>query len=157
MTTDDEGIEVIGADEIMVVLGGGTDFDAYESTYTKNTSALAQTISDRVAAAAAKSWKDLYAEHVADYQSFFNRCEFDLAGTKNDMTTNRLIDSYNSGRGADALMLEQLYFAYGRYLEISSSRGVDSPSNLQGIWNNINGVAWNSDIHSNINVQMNYW
>ena len=66
MTTDDEGIEVIGADEIMVVLGGGTDFDAYESTYTKNTSALAQTISDRVAAAAAKSWADLYAEHVAD-------------------------------------------------------------------------------------------
>lgn len=114
MTTDEEGIEVIGADEIMVVLGGGTDFDAYESTYTKNTSALAQTIADRVAAAAEKSWADLYAEHVADYQSFFGRCEFDLAGTKNDMTTNRLIDSYNGGRGADALMLEQLYFAYGR-------------------------------------------
>lgn len=56
MTTDEEGIEVIGADEIMVVLGGGTDFDAYESTYTKNTSALAQTIADRVAAAAEKSW-----------------------------------------------------------------------------------------------------
>lgn len=106
MTTDEEGIEVIGADEIMVVLGGGTDFDAYESTYTKNTSALAQTIADRVAAAAEKSWADLYAEHVADYQSFFGRCEFDLAGTKNDMTTNRLIDSYNGGRGADALMLE---------------------------------------------------
>lgn len=157
MTTDEEGIEVIGADEIMVVLGGGTDFDAYESTYTKNTSALAQTIADRVAAAAEKSWADLYAEHVADYQSFFGRCDFDLAGTKNDMTTNRLIDTYSGGTGADALMLEQLYFAYGRYLEISSSRGVDSPSNLQGIWNNINGVAWNSDIHSNINVQMNYW
>lgn len=157
MTTDEEGIEVIGADEIMVVLGGGTDFDAYESTYTKNTSALAQTIADRVAAAAEKSWADLYAEHVADYQSFFGRCDFDLAGTKNDMATNRLIDAYSGGTGADALMLEQLYFAYGRYLEISSSRGVDSPSNLQGIWNNINGVAWNSDIHSNINVQMNYW
>lgn len=114
MTTDEEGIEVIGADEIMVVLGGGTDFDAYESTYTKNTSALAQTIADRVAAAAEKSWADLYAEHVADYQSFFGRCDFDLAGTKNDMATNRLIDSYNGGRGADALMLEQLYFAYGR-------------------------------------------
>lgn len=157
MTTDDEGIEVRNADEIMVVLGGGTDFDAYESTYTKNTDGLADAIAQRVEAAAARSWDELYAEHVADYQSFFGRCDFDLAGTKNEITTNRLIDTYSSGTGANALMLEQLYFAYGRYLEIASSRGVDSPSNLQGIWNNINGVAWNSDIHSNINVQMNYW
>ncbi|MBQ1666924.1 MAG: glycoside hydrolase family 95 protein, partial [Prevotella sp.] len=50
-----------------------------------------------------------------------------------------------------------MYFTYGRYLLISSSRGVTLPANLQGIWNNSNSPAWNSDIHSNINVQMNYW
>ena len=76
---------------------------------------------------------------------------------ENEQPTNKLIDNYNRGNGDNALMLEQLYFAYGRYLEIASSRGVDLPSNLQGIWNNIDVVAWNSDIHSNINVQMNYW
>ena len=157
MTTDEEGIEVVGADEIVVILGGGTDFDAYESTYTKNTDQLASIIKERVEAAAAKTWSELYAEHLADYQTYFDRCQLDFEGTKNEMPTNKLIDAYNGGKGADALMLEQLYFAYGRYLEISSSRGVDSPSNLQGIWNNINAVAWNSDIHSNINVQMNYW
>ena len=157
MTTDEEGIEVKNADEVMVILAGGTDFDAYSSTYISKTSELASTISARVNAAASKTWAELYEEHVADYQKFFSRLDFDLDGTKNEMTTNRLIDSYNSGNGANALMLEQLYFAYGRYLEIASSRGVDLPSNLQGIWNNIINVAWNSDIHSNINVQMNYW
>ena len=157
METTDEGVEVRGADEVLLILGGGTDFDAYSTTYISNTAGLANTIQQRVNAAASKKWSTLYADHLADYQKYFNRCDFDLAGTKNEMTTNRLIDNYNSGKGADALMLEQLYFAYGRYLEIASSRGVDLPSNLQGIWNNISGVAWNCDIHSNINVQMNYW
>ena len=55
------------------------------------------------------------------------------------------------------LFLEELYFAYGRYLMISSARGIGLPSNLQGIWNHSNRPAWNCDIHSNINVQMNYW
>ena len=157
MTTTDEGVEVTGADEVLLILCGGTDFDAYSSTYISNTSGLAINIQNRVNASAAKGWTELYEEHVADYQSFFARLDFDLDGTKNDQPTNKLIDNYNSGSGEDALMLEQLYFAYGRYLEIASSRGVDLPSNLQGIWNNIDGVAWNSDIHSNINVQMNYW
>ena len=53
--------------------------------------------------------------------------------------------------------MEQLYFQYGRYLEISSSRGIDAPSNLQGIWCNLAQGPWNSDIHTNINVQINYW
>lgn len=157
MTTTEEGIEVKDADEVLVILCGGTDFDAYSATYISNTAQLATTIANRVNAAAAKSWTELYEEHVADYQSYFARLDFDLNGTKNEQPTNKLIDNYNSGNGDNALMLEQLYFAYGRYLEIASSRGVDLPSNLQGIWNNIDVVAWNSDIHSNINVQMNYW
>jgi alpha-L-fucosidase 2 len=157
MTTTADGIEVRGADEVLVILGGGTDFDAYSSTYVSNTDGLAETIQNRVSAAAAKSWDDLYAEHLADFQSFFSRVNFQLDGTKNTVPTNTLIDNYNSGNGADALMLERLYFAYGRYLEISSSRGVDVPSNLQGIWSNMSNPAWNADIHANINVQMNYW
>ena len=55
------------------------------------------------------------------------------------------------------LMLEELYYAMGRYLLISCSRGMDTPANLQGIWNHSNTPAWQCDIHSNINVQMNYW
>ncbi len=157
MTTGEDGITVRGADEILVILAGATDFDAYTTSYISGTAKLASKVQALVNDAAAKSWTELNNAHVADHKSFFDRCQFELAGTKNEMPTNELIDTYNNGNGANALMLEQLYFAYGRYLEIGSSRGVDLPSNLQGIWNNMSEAAWNSDIHSNINVQMNYW
>ena len=157
LSTTDEGIEVEGADEVLVVLAGGTDYDISSPTYIAGTSSLASDIEARAAAAAEKGWQALYDEHLTDYQNYFGRLDFQLDGTSNTMTTNKLIDTYNGGKGDNALMLEQLYFAYGRYLEIASSRGVDLPSNLQGIWSNMAQPAWNADIHSNINVQMNYW
>ncbi len=157
MTTGDDGITVIGADEVLLVLAGATDFDATSSTYVSNTANIASEVQAIVNDAAAKGWTSLYDAHVADHKSFFDRVNLDLANTSNTVPTNELIDNYSGGNGADALMLEQLYFAYGRYLEIGSSRGVDLPSNLQGIWNNMSEPAWNSDIHANINVQMNYW
>lgn len=155
--TTADGIEVRGADEVLLILAGGTDFDAYADNFTSNTAMLGQTIQARVNDAAAKDWAELYSDHVADFKTYFDRVDFQLQGTKNDIPTNELVDTYNKGNGTNALMLERLYFAYGRYLEISSSRGVDLPSNLQGIWNNMSEPAWNADIHSNINVQMNYW
>ena len=57
----------------------------------------------------------------------------------------------------ESLYLDMLYFQYGRYLMLASSRGMDLPSNLQGIWNKDNTPPWECDIHSNINVQMKYW
>ncbi len=157
MTTGEDGITVRDADEVTIVLAGGTDFDPHTETYISGTAQLAANVQARINDAAAKNWAELLATHVADYKALFDRVSFDLANTRNAVTTNKLVDNYNNGNGADALMLEQLYFAYGRYLEIGSSRGVDLPSNLQGIWNNMSEPAWNSDIHSNINVQMNYW
>lgn len=157
LTTSDEGIEVRDANEVLVLLAGATDFDAYSSTYISQTTQLASTVQARINDAASKSWKELYDEHLADFQSYFNRVDFDINNSKNSMPTNELVDNYSKGTGSSASMLERLYFAYGRYLEICSSRGVDLPSNLQGIWNNMSNPAWNADIHSNINVQMNYW
>ncbi len=160
MTVNEEGITVKGADEVLLILVGATDFDAYSATYVSNTAALPGSVKDRVDAAAAKDWGTLYSTHVADYRHFNDRVTFDLTGSKNTMPTDDLIREYakrSTGMEDYALMLEQLYFHYGRYLEISSSRGVDLPSNLQGIWNNSSEPAWNADIHANINVQMNYW
>lgn len=157
MTTTDKGIEVRQADEVVIVLGGGTDYDMASPTYVSHTAELATQIAQRVRQAAEQGWDKLYKAHVEDYQTYFGRVDFDLEGTRNEMPTDRLIDQYRQGSGAQALMLERLYFAYGRYLEIASSRGVDVPSNLQGIWNDNPAPAWNADIHSNINVQMNYW
>lgn len=157
MSVTSAGIEVRNADEVLLLLAGATDYDPYQESYISNTAGLADKVQARINDAAAKTWAELYQAHLEDYQSYFGRVDFQLEGTKNEVPTNELVDSYNSGAGTDALMLEQLYFAYGRYLEIASSRGVDLPSNLQGIWSNMDAPAWNADIHANINVQMNYW
>ncbi|MBQ4127367.1 MAG: glycoside hydrolase N-terminal domain-containing protein [Alistipes sp.] len=160
-TTECDGKSIIvrQADECLLILGGGTDFDAYAENFTSETDKLPITIAKRVNAAAKKGWDALYSAHVKDYKQFFNRTTFSL-NSSNTMPTDELIRNYAkriTGSEPEVLMLEELYFAYGRYLAISSSRGVDLPSNLQGIWNNKSKPAWNCDIHANINVQMNYW
>lgn len=158
VTTSDEGVTVEQADEVLLILGGGTDFDAYSSTFVSGTSSLASTIESLVDAAAEKGWTALYEDHVADYQELFDRVDLTLTDQANSVPTDELVDLYASGgTSAQQLLLEQLYFNYGRYLEISSSRGVDLPSNLQGIWNNSSEPPWNCDMHVDINVQMNYW
>ncbi len=156
---DGRSITVRNADECLLIIGGGTDFDAYAENYTSATDKLADNIKKRVDAAVKRGWGKLYAAHVADYKQLFDRASFAL-NSQNTMPTDELIRNYaqrKTGHEPEVLMLEELYFAYGRYLTISSSRGVDLPSNLQGIWNYSQKPAWNCDIHANINVQMNYW
>lgn len=158
LSSKSNGITVSGADEVVIYLAGVTDFDNTKSTYVSGATAddLANTVSSRLNAAAQKGWASVYSEHVADYQGLFDRMSLNFANAASQSkTTNALIDSHSLE--SENLLLQQLYFAYGRYLAIASSRGVALPSNLQGIWNNSSTPAWNSDIHANINVQMNYW
>ncbi len=159
LTTDADGISVKDADEVLVIVKGATDYDPYKASYVSGETAaqLSAAVDAAVDAAAAKGWNEIYENHVADYQKYFNRVKFEIGGTDNNIPTNQLVDEYTSRMTATHVMLEELYFHYGRYLEIASSRGVDLPSNLQGIWNNTNSAPWNADIHANINVQMNYW
>ena len=105
--------------------------------------------------AAAKPYADLRAAHVADYQSLFRRVSLTLGGGSPDLPTDERLVRYRDG-AADG-DLEVLFFQYGRYLLISSSRPGSLPANLQGLWNNSNSPPWRSDYHSNINIEMNYW
>ena len=158
MTADDTGISVTGADEILVVLAAGTDYDPTADGYTSNTATLATRMAQTVRNAAALGWPSLQQRQQDDYKSLFDRCSLTLAGATNAMTTQRMINAYaNAQRQPKMRMLEMLYFQYGRYLLIASSRGIDMPSNLQGIWNNDNSPAWQCDMHADVNVQMNYW
>lgn len=158
-----EGIKVLGADEIIVLLAADTDYDSTSPSFVSGTENLATGMRSRVDAAAAKGWDALYNAHVEEFYSYMGRVSFNLSGSACNVNTKQLIDNYNNkslnvtGSEPEVLFLEQLYFAYGRYLLISSSRGKSVPNNLQGIWNNLENAPWNSDIHSNINIQMNYW
>jgi alpha-L-fucosidase 2 len=95
-------------------------------------------------------------EHVEEYQSYFNRVAVNLGATRTaHLPTNERLDLVKEGNEDPGLMA--LYFNYGRYLLISSSRPGNLPANLQGIWNEHLEPPWNSDYHININLQMNYW
>ncbi|MFI6708802.1 glycosyl hydrolase family 95 catalytic domain-containing protein [Nonomuraea sp. NPDC050478] len=149
-------ITVTGADSAVFVLSAGTDYagtyPAYrgDDPHTKVTAA--------VDAAAAKSYDQLKAAHVADYRKLFDRVKLDLGGSTPAIPTDRLRRNYTGGASADDRALEALFFAYGRYLLISSSRENDVlPANLQGVWNNSTSPPWSADYHVNINLQMNYW
>ena len=164
MTTDAQGVHVSSADEILIIVAAGTDYDPVAPGFVSATDQLASRISETAKSAAAKGWETLRADHVADHAALFNRCRLDIDRAANKKATNKLVDTYATltgkaalTRSADARMLEMLYFQYGRYMLIASSRGIDLPNNLQGIWNHKNNPPWCSDIHANINIQMNYW
>lgn len=138
-----------------MVLTAGTDADPKSKSYLTDADwkrSLALTNENAVR----KGYDILKENHLKDYQSRFNRVQFDLGNKKQTIPTDQLIETYGKGKFDTAL--DVLLFQYGRYLTLASSReGFDMPSNLQGIWNNSNTPPWESDIHSNINVQMNYW
>ena len=153
LSTSSNKITVTGANAVTVLLAAGTDYDPIASDYTG--SGLSSRISSQIAAAAGKTYTQLKTAHIADYQALFNRVSLALDDSKPTLPTDALLSSYNAGNYDPAL--DVLYFQYGRYLMIGSSRGMALPSNLQGLWNNSNSPPWESDIHSNINIQMNYW
>lgn len=152
----DGGIDVKNADEMFIYLYGTTNFDASNDEYISDAALLPSHVTEVVDAALNKGYAAICDAHVEDYKALYDRCQLNITKAMPTVTTRQLIDDFAISP-ADNLLLEEIYFCYGRYLMISSSRGVDLPSNLQGIWNNVNNPAWNSDIHSNINVQMNYW
>jgi alpha-L-fucosidase 2 len=105
--------------------------------------------------AAAASYSSLKTAHIADYRRLFDRTGLDLGAGAGDFPTDERLLRHSKGYPDPAL--EALFFQYGRYLLISSSRPGNLPANLQGLWNNSNNPPWRSDYHSNINIQMNYW
>jgi alpha-L-fucosidase 2 len=103
-----------------------------------------------------KPYSGIRKDHITDYQSFFNRVSIDLGSSDGRFfTTDARITAMQNGY-TDTDLIE-LYYQFGRYLLISSSRPGDLPANLQGIWADGLRVPWSADYHININIQMNYW
>lgn len=105
-------------------------------------------------AAMVKGYAAVQKEHLQDYHGLFGRVELDL-GEEVSVPTDKLLKAY--ARGKRSPYLEMLYFQYGRYLLIASSRKGTLPANLQGVWNVHDYSPWGSGYWHNINVQMNYW
>ena len=105
-----------------------------------------------------RPYSGILAAHERDYRSLFDRVSLNLGASSPDraaLPTDRRLVAY--ARAGNDPELNALYFQFGRYLLISSSRPGSLPANLQGIWNDSNDPPWHSDYHTNINIQMNYW
>ena len=113
---------------------------------------------EAISAASWKSFKLLRESHITEHRGMFNRVSLSLGGDRSADTipTDERLRRFQAG--ADDPRLISTYFQYGRYLLMGSSRGpAQLPANLQGIWNKDMLAPWNSDYHTNINLQMNYW
>jgi alpha-L-fucosidase 2 len=150
-------VRVEKADALTIIVGAGTNYLPERSKSWRG-DLPHDRIARQIRTAAGKAFDDLRAAHVADYQALFSRVSLNLGTSPEKVrahTTEQRLAEYAAG-GSDP-ELEALFFQFGRYLLISSSRPGSLPANLQGLWNNSNNPPWRSDYHSNINVQMNYW
>ena len=156
VVADGKRIKVEGADSITLVLGAGTSFVMDAARRFNGEHPLAR-VTEQVNKAAARPLTELRTEHEKDFASLVGRVDLDLGATpaaRRALPTDARLLAYTK-QGGDP-ELEAQYFQYGRYLLVSSSRG-SLPANLQGLWNNSYSPPWNSDYHTNINIQMNYW
>src|SRR6478735_7678485 len=158
-TTDTSGIHITNATEVLLLLSAATSFNGYDKCpdkQGKDENAIAKNYLDK---AAAKSFDALYKAHVQDYQTYYNRVSFSIKDTANNgnaaLPSDVRLQQYSNGVYDPGV--ETLYFNYGRYLLISSSRPGGTPANLQGIWNKELRAPWSSNFTININTQMNYW
>ncbi|MER6832185.1 glycoside hydrolase family 95 protein [Streptosporangium sp. NPDC000563] len=154
-TDGTDEITVTGADSAVFVLSAGTDHsDVYPAYRTADPHAA---VTGAVDGASRRSYEELRAEHRADHRRLFDRVGLDLGQRTPAVPTDRLRAAYTGGASADDRALEAMFFAYGRYLLIASSREGSLPANLQGVWNDSVDPPWAADYHVNINLQMNYW
>ena len=163
-------LHVSDASDVVILVSAATNFNGFDKrpdTEGRDENALAASF---ITKAEGKTLEALRKDHVADYRNLFTTVELTInpvpefieglvvrqAHQPESRTTDQRLRDY-AARGTDPY-LETLYFQFGRYLLISSSReDSEVPCNLQGIWCKDRHPAWGADLHTNINVQMNYW
>lgn len=163
ITQVDDGIQVDNATSIVLIMSAGTNYklsksESYTDFFTGVDPMIAVTAN--VDNATVKGYEALKAAHTADYKNLYDRVKLQLEyASVPDKTTEQLIAGYeNTNTDAEDRYLETLYYQFGRYLLIASSRENSLlPANLQGIWADGLTPPWSADYHTNINLQMNYW
>ncbi|WP_286229469.1 glycosyl hydrolase family 95 catalytic domain-containing protein [Neobacillus mesonae] len=152
LTPENNKIKVTNADALTIIMTAATDYENRYPDYKGEDPH--KKVEEIIATASEKSYDQLKSTHIKDYHALFNRVALDLGGKEPQIPTNELLANYSK---TNDKYLEELFFQYGRYLLIASSRPGSLPANLQGVWNNSNTPPWDSDYHFNINLQMNYW
>nr|WP_145962080.1 hypothetical protein [Renibacterium salmoninarum] len=157
VTPSNGWLDFNNVDSFLLIITAGTDYlpDAQRSFRTGiNPAADCKARGDGLSWS---SFDTLKAAPVKDYQRLFNRQSIDLGSSTDVQLAKDTFQRVTDNKTTPDLALYGLYYQFGRYLMISSSRPGSLPANLQGIWNNSNTPPWNRDYHTDINVQMCYW
>ncbi len=142
-------------DETVVWTAIETDYNSAEPSSPLGDDLLSRA-TRRVVAAIKRGYGRVKGDAVDDHRELMERCTLSLQA----LPQRKMPIDERLARTRDGVVdigLENLLFDYGRYLLVGSSRPGDQPANLQGIWNDHEEAPWNSDYHTNINLQMNYW
>ena len=156
VSAEDDKLCVKNADEVTIVITAATDYNLDNLNFDRSIKPEV-VCDDIIDKALLHNYKALKDRHIADHSVMFNRVAIDLGKTPFDnLPTDERLRKVKDGAVDNGLLA--LYFQYGRYLLMDSSRlpGI-LPANLQGIWNKDFNAPWNADFHTNINLQMNYW
>ena len=146
-----ESLSIESADAATLLLAAATSYRNPQD-FSGDPAALCAA---HMAQAAGKPYAELHTAHVADYRALYDRVQLDLGGSADDLPTDERLRAV--GQGVVDPGLEALYFQYGRYLLISSSRPGTQAATLQGIWNDRLDPPWGSKWTINVNTEMNYW
>ncbi len=144
-------LAVRGADSVLLIFSGATSYVNYNDISGDPGKKASKYISNL----GNKSYEDIVSRHLEDYTNLYQRVQIELGDkNENELPTDSRILTFHETEDPG---LSALFFQYGRYLLISSSRQGGQPANLQGIWNEETSPLWGSKWTTNINLQMNYW
>jgi alpha-L-fucosidase 2 len=143
-------LDIAGADTVTLLFSNATSFKDYRDI-SGDAVAQAQAYLDK---ALKKPYPQLRQDHITDYSRLFSRVRLQLGNDQSTLPTDERIKQFSKNEDPSLLAL---YYEFGRYLLISSSRRGGQPANLQGIWNDSLAPPWSSKWTTNINLQMNYW
>jgi len=152
----DDHLQVVSANNLTLIYTAATDYNIEILNYDRKMNPVDRCY-EMLNNLKRKSYETIKIRHSLDHAALFNRVKMKLGQTDNSgIPTNKRLAAVKQGEDDPGLCA--LYFQYGRYLLMGSSRNPGVlPANLQGIWNQEYNAPWNSDFHTNINLQMNYW
>ena len=155
----DSRIEIDGSTEVLILIANVTSFNGFDKDPVKEGRNYRSHVEKRMKCTIGKTYDALREAHIRDYKYYFDRVKLDLGNTDDDIAalpTDKQLLFYTDCKQQNP-DLEELYFQFGRYLLISSSRTPGVPANLQGLWNERVLPPWSSNYTVNINLEENYW
>ena len=161
MAASDSSLTITKAKEAIIYIVNETSFNGFDKHPVKEGANYLEMVTNDLWHTQNMSYEEFYKRHLADYQTIYDRVKLRLSGKTRDtsytsLTTDQLLLDYTNG-GNQTPYLEELYFQFGRYLLISSSRTLGVPANLQGLWAPQLWSPWRGNYTVNINLEENYW